>query len=260
MKKLSISRAWDETAAFVKQDFGRLFLISFGLVTLPSVIFQTLAPQPVPGQSPEPGAWMLLIIPAIAFSILGTLTLSVLAVGLERQPADAFARAVRRLLPVLAAIFIFALGVALCALPVLLLLSLFIGQVQTLSALFALLLLLAFAFLWVRMILVTPVGAVESGGPATILKRSWQLTRSHFWQLLGFVAAMLILLLVISLAVTAVFGSVIVLLAGPLEQGSLSTVLIGLLGGLLNAILVLYFTVIIARIYAQLSAGETSGT
>ena len=44
MAKLSITTAWNETAAFVKRDAGPLFLIAFGFAVLPSIILQVLLP------------------------------------------------------------------------------------------------------------------------------------------------------------------------------------------------------------------------
>ncbi len=265
MKKLSIAAAWDESTAFVRRDFGRLFLIAFGLLALPSVMVQAFMPQPAPGQQAEGGAWIaLFMIPAIVISILGSLTIAALAVAPGTQPGDAFARALRRFLPMFGAALLLLVAVLVCALPLLIIAAILSGGTQAESAAGALwtmlILLPVFVFVWVRLMLMTPVGVAEEGGPGAILKRSWALTQGHFWRLLGFAIIFMIIFTVVSLAVLFVGGSIVMLIAGNPQESGLARVLIGLLGGLMNAALLLYFTAMLSRIYVQLRGGETSGT
>jgi hypothetical protein len=117
MAKLSISSAWNETASFVKQDAGTLFLISFGVLALPGILLQVALPHlfggrliMTPGVRPDPGLilhalpwFLLLLIPLVLLHLWGTLTLNVLALGRETIAGAAFARAARRILPVLGA-------------------------------------------------------------------------------------------------------------------------------------------------------------
>jgi hypothetical protein len=106
----------------------------------------------------------------------------------------------------------------------------------------------------------TPVAAAETGGPVSILKRSWRLTSGHTLRLFGFILVVVIVFLVVMLAVSAIFGSVIILAAGQPQDGNLSSVLIALVGGVTNAALGLFLTSMIARIYAQLAADPISGS
>ncbi len=258
MQNLSINTAWNETAAFVKREAGLLFPIAFALIALPAAFFQAMAPRTVPGTTPEPGSWMLLFIPVIVLSMIGTLTLTVLALRPGTVVADALKTAARRFLPVLGAILLLVAAAALASVPLAILLVMFVSQ-AVLTALMALVFLGAFIFLWVRLMLMNPVGAVEPLGPIAIIRRSWALTAGHFWRLFGFVLLMVDLFLVLSFAVSAVGGILIVLVAGAPEPGSLGAVLILLLAALLNTILSVYFTTIIARIYAQLSGFSTNG-
>ena len=69
-------------------------------------------------------------------------------------------------------------------------------------------------FLWTRLLLANPIGAMEPGGPVTILKRSWALTAGRFWQLLGFLILLMIVAIVASGAIAAVGGSLIALTSG----------------------------------------------
>jgi hypothetical protein len=255
MNKLSIATAWEESTAIVRRDFGRLFLIAFGLVSLPGVIFQSMAPQAVPGQQPEPGAWALFIIPVLILSTLGTVTISLLALSSQRQPGDAFARALRRFLPVLGAALLLGVLAALAAIPFLVLVAFVASQPQTAAFSTLVVFFVIFVFLWVRLMLMTAVGAAEEGGAIAILKRSWALTRGHFWRLFGFVMLFIIVFVVLTMAVTFVGGSLIVLVAGNPQEPGLARTLLGLLGGVVNAVVVLYFTVVLARVYVQLSGG-----
>lgn len=260
MKKLSITTAWNETAPFVKRQFGLLFLIAFGLVALPTIILQAAMPTASAGQPPEGGSWMLLIIPVIVLGIVGSLTITTLALGRTSDAREAFSHALRRFVPVLLATLLLGLAAGLVALPVAAILVLLGGDGPGALVLVTVAIILAFVFVWVRMMLLNPVGAVEAVGPVGILKRSWMLTAGRFWKLLGFLIVMVVLFVVVTLAVSAVLGSVIILLAGQPQDGNLTQVLLLLLNGLLNAAFSVFLTVMIARIYAQLADEGMSGS
>lgn len=260
MKKLSIARAWEETAAFVKREPGLLLLISFGLIALPAIILQAATPRVEQGETPELGLWMLLFVPTLIFSILGSLTITVLATGVEHNAGDAFSRALRRFLTILGAAILLAIVAALVAVPLVLIMSLMVRSEASLTFLVGFVIGIAFVFLWTRMMLITPVAAAESGGPVAILKRSWAMTSGHVLKLLGFVFLVVIVSLVIIFAVGAVGGTLIILLAGQPQEGNLSSVLLALLSGITQAIVGLLLTVMVARIYVQLSGEPTSGS
>ena len=260
MTRLSITAAWNETAALVKREGGLFFLVAFGLISLPTVILQAAMPTAAPGQAPEGGAWTLLIIPAIALSIIGSLTITNLALGRAGDARDAFSSGLRRFPVVLAAAFLLGLIAALVALPVAFVLVLVAGTGAGSLALLTAAIVAAFLFVWVRMMLLNPVGAAEPLGPLAILRRSWHLTKGQSLKLLGFVFVLLIVFVVLTVAVAAVFGSVVILLAGQPRDGNLAEVLILLMNGLLNAGLAIVLTVMVARIYAQLVGRPSSGS
>lgn len=260
MKKLSITTAWNETAPFVKRQFGLLFLIAFGLVALPTIILQAAMPAATPGQPPEGGSWMLLIIPVIVLGVVGSLTITTLALARATDAREAFSHALRRFAAVLLATLLLGVAAALVALPVAVILVLLAGTGPGALVLVTLAIVLAFVFVWVRMMLLNPVGAVEPVGPVAILRRSWMLTAGRFWKLLGFLVIMVILFLVVTFAVSAVLGSVIILVAGQPQDGNLTQVLLLLLNGLLNAGFSVVLTVMIARIYAQLAGEGINGS
>jgi hypothetical protein len=217
-------------------------------------------PDAPPGQIPEPGPWMLLIIPVIILSVIGSLTMTLLALGRPNDAGQAFSIAVRRFPVVLAAALLMGLAVALLALPIAVVIVLLAGTEAAALALATLAIGIAFMAVWVRLILLNPVGAVEPLGPVAILRRSWVLTQGHFWKLFGFILVVVIVYLVVTLAVSGVIGSLIVLAAGQPQHGNLSRVLLLLLSGVLNAALGVFLAVVIARIYAQLAGEPTSGS
>jgi energy-coupling factor transporter transmembrane protein EcfT len=104
--------------------------------------------------------------------------------------------------------------------------------------------------------LMTAVTAAENVGPIGIISRSWELTRGHFWKLLGFALLVFVVFMVVSLVVGAIGGIVIVLLAGVPAPGSFAAFLIMLVGALVNMVMTVYFTTLLVRIYVQLTGSS----
>ena len=258
MTALSITTAWNEAMAFVRREFGTLLAIVLGLIALPVVALQLLVPgfNPQAGQEPELNAWMLLIIPAALIGMVGSLVISILAIGREPVVRDAFSLAFRRLLPLIGA----ALLLMCILLPFGLVMAVLWALSPGLAAHGIVLFVLGAIFVWVRLMVINPVAAAEDVGPFDILRRSWELTRGHFWKLLGFMILLIILFVVVAFAVSAVVGILIFVVAGAPDPGSTAHVLMVLVGGLINSVLTLILTVVIARVYAQLAGQPTSGT
>jgi hypothetical protein len=271
MAKLSISAAWNEAAAFVKQEAGTLFLIAFGLMALPGIILQFLLPRWLPmgpmsagpGMTPDPSVflaalpWFLAaIIPILLVSIWGNLVINILALRRESVVGAAFAHAGRRILPLLGALLVLMIAACILIIPMVAMAFTGIrtGHVGWIVLLFFLAW-LALLFIWIRLVLIVPVAAAENEGPIAIIRRSWTLTAGHFWKLLGFFLLLVIVVLVVSLVVGAIGGILIVLVAGRPEAGSVAALLVALLNGIVQAIWTVYFIATIARIYAQLTGG-----
>ena len=268
MAGLSISNAWNETTGVVKRNAQLLFPIAFLLVALPSAMMQAAMPVAQAGAAPEFGLLGLVLIPVVVvLSILGSLAISYLALRPQATGGDALSRGAKRLLPVLGAGVLLIIAFILLSIPFVLLFYVAAGgaaaTAETMGGgafLVMLVWALAFVALWVRLMLITPVAAGEDGGPVAIIRRSWNLTAGHFWKLLGFVVLIAILFLVVTLAITAVGGILIFAIAGTPQPGSVASFLMLLLSAVLNTVVTVYFTSLIARIYAQLSEGCTIGT
>jgi hypothetical protein len=260
MRKVSISQAWDETRAVLGRD-GRLFVsVALALLVLPAVINGLVNPQ---GMSATSAAWwrpvLSLIVTLIA--VAGQLAIIRLALGPSVAVGEAISHGIRRvpiyfvsLLIVIAGLLIASIpfGFALRAAGV----PLQRGAAVPNSApvlIAALLYLALIVFVLVRMMMSGPVASSEEAGPIEIVKRSWQLTGRHFWQLLGFLLVFLVGGLVVIIAVSAAMGTLARLFIGPIEPVTVAGLLIILIQAAVGAALSVVFAVMIARLYLQLS-------
>jgi hypothetical protein len=260
MPKLSISTAWNETAELLRREGGLLYLIAFALISLPAAAYQFLNPQPLPPQGDGPGWMVLLVIPVLLANIIGSLTITILALGRENVVGRAIGLAARRTLPLLGAALIAGIGFAIVCIPFILIgVASWPGHKGLASLAILVVAAIALVF-WAKLLVTTPVAAAEDAGPLTILKRSWKLTAGHFPRLLGFVALAIVLYMVVTLLVMSVGGLLVLALAGQPEPGSMSILLILLIGALVDTALFLCFAILVARIYVQLAGGSASGT
>ena len=271
--KLSITTAWNETAAFVKQEAGALFLIAFGLAVLPGIILQVVAGrlvgsglQMTPGVKPDLGPFLsalpvilLLLIPVLLLSMWANLTINILALRRGTVIGSAFRDAARRILPLLGATLLLVLAAFVVMIPMVVIVGIGSGAPRLgLLALLFFILWLAFVFIAIRLMLMTPVAAAEPLGPIGIVRRSWQLTAGHFWKLLGFLILVMLVFLVFAMVVGAIGGIILALTLGQPTPGTLSSLVLQLLTGVLQAVFIAYFLVLMARIYAQLSGDTVS--
>jgi membrane-anchored glycerophosphoryl diester phosphodiesterase (GDPDase) len=123
------------------------------------------------------------------------------------------------------------------------------------AVIFLILFLAVVFFVAVRMLMTAPVASAEHAGPIAIIRRSWTLTAGHWWHLLGFLLVFFIGAIVTLLAIGAVAGVVAQLLLGSVEAMSPAALLVALVGAVANAAITALFAVMLARIYAQLTAG-----
>ena len=124
--------------------------------------------------------------------------------------------------------------------------------------LLALLYVVAACFLAIRFVLSAAVASAEPAGPIRILSDSWRLTVGHWWRLFAFVILFFIAAIVLMLAAGSAAGVVAGLLFGGIEPMSAGALLLALVQALLNAALTVVFTVMLARIYSQLSGRDAA--
>jgi hypothetical protein len=268
MTKLSLNQAWNETAAFVKREGRLLFPIALLLVALPMTAVRPLMPASGgPGEVPEPGAWLVVLALAIVVGMVGNLAIATLALRSGTSVAEALSNGLRRMPFLLAATLLIILATGAAAFLIILLFAILFGgggsapspeAALRLAATTLIVLLPLGLYVFSRLIFTTPVAAVEQSGPLAIIRRSWQLSRGSVWTLIGFILLVAILFLVINLAVTAVVGILLALAAGPPEPGSLGAILMLIVDALLNTVIAVYMTVMVARLYAQLAGAASA--
>ena len=113
MTKLSLSRAWDEAAAILKRDAGTLYLIGFGLGTLPQLILGALLPAPAAG---TPSVLPLLnLLAVLAIGTAGSIAVTALALGRETIVGRGLALGFRRMPSMLGASLLLAAAFVLVA-------------------------------------------------------------------------------------------------------------------------------------------------
>jgi hypothetical protein len=260
MRKVSISAAWDETKAIIARDGKLLAAVALALVTLPQTILAVVGLPVGPEAKPVSS---LMYFAVVLIGLAAQVALNRLAIGPSTTVGGAIGRGFARLLPLLAAFILF--GIALVLILMLIALPLAgagvitipaAGQPPSPSLILIMLILLALGFAIVQ--LAIPVSAAEVGGPIRLLTRSWHLSRGSYLRLLAFVLFVFVGIVVIGLAVRSVVGSLIILALGNPTAGTMSALLLGLVGGLLQAAFTLVSAVMLARIYVQLAGrGET---
>lgn len=270
MSVLSITRAWNETVAFVRQEARLLFPLAFMLVALPVALMEALAPPPVvAGEAPPAGAWLILLPVVVVTSMIGNIAIAYLAIRSGTSVGEAIGRGARRLLTLLAAaLMLMVAGAVLFFIAAIIVVMLVPGAVQqaqtgtvggamaTATLLTMLLALPILLYFGARLMLMTPVAAAEDSGPLAIIGRSWSLTRPHVWKLIAFMVLVAISVGLLSGVIQMLAGILFAILAGPPEPGSTSRLLVTLVMAGVNMVMTAYLGTLIARIYVQLSGGD----
>ena len=251
MSKLSLSRAWEETTAVLARD-GRLFVaVGLALFVLPGLIVGVTMPQARAGQLPAPGVWLALALIAIVVWLVGQLAVIWLAIRPQVAVGEAIVHGARRIVPYVIAVLIWMLPILIVGSVLSALLKMNASRPPLIAALALIALTILGAFLAVRLVLSSAVASAEHGGPMTILRRSWELSRGNWWRLFVFVLLFWIGALCLVWAVGSVAG-VLVRMAfadvGPLTVGGL---IVTIIGQLLSSVLSIVFFVMLARLYVQ---------
>jgi hypothetical protein len=203
---------------------------------------------------------MVLLPIVLVLAFVGSLAISALALGREAVVGDSIRHGFRRLPAMFGASLLLILAACLVAVPLGLLTGIELNDLIAPTPakagrilLVMLLVLVVALFFAVRLLLLTPVAAAEPIGPVAIILRSWNLTKGHFWKLLGFVLLVSVAGGVVMMVAAMIVGLLITLAAGVPQPGNLSGLLMLLVAGLLNAAFIVVMTTLVARIYVQLA-------
>jgi len=111
-----------------------------------------------------------------------------------------------------------------------------------------------------RVLPLTALAMEERAGPWRLLRRTIELTRGHYWRLLGFFLIFLIASLIIAVAVTVTFGTAVELLIGPSNPMSVSRLVVALVTGLVQGLVLSVYAAMTGKLTLQLLGRSTSGT
>jgi hypothetical protein len=260
--RLSISKAWEETSAFVSRETRLLVPIALALLFLPGVLAGLAAPMK---RSDVPsGGFLLLLCAELLIGVIGQIAIARLALGHREPVGEAIRHAAIRLPALIGSVFLIAVPLTFVILIVgggAAAMAKAGGGNPVLAILVTLLLavlIVATLILALRCLLNTAIAAVETGGPVRLLKRGFALTRGHVLKLLG--AALLLAIGggVAIVALTSITGLGVRLALGDPEPWTVAALLLAVVGAAAQAVFSVLFTVFFARVYAQLAAGETS--
>lgn len=270
--RLSISNAWDEARARLAADGRLLTIVALALIALPAAIGEFLFPvteevraAAIFTRAPSSlGESVVMVIVAV-IGIIGQLAIIRLALGPSLTVGEAIGHGARRALPYIGAALLMLLAVVILAIP---LVGIFVamgvefepgGTLPGPAILVMLLFFVVFLYLAVRMMMTSAVASAEDAGPIAIIKRSWALTRGHWWRLFGFVILFFIGVIILLSAVMLAVNLLIGLVAGPVEPRSAAALIVALIEALVSALATTVFMVMLARIYVQLS-GEPAAS
>lgn len=247
-RKLSVSRAWEETRAVLRQDGRLIVTVALALLVLPGTIVNMVTPRAAQGQLPEPGTWSFVWVLGMLIGLVGHLAIARLALG-GFTVGGAIRQAAARM-P------IYFLSQLLWMLPfaavfVLLLPNLRQQDPSSTAALLFLLTFVIFMFLAVRMLLSLPIASAEAAGPIAILRRSWQLSAGNWWRLFGFLMLFLIGASILVLSTAAMTGLLAEAALGGTGPYSVGALLVSLAGQIVESAAYVILVVMLTRLYLQ---------
>lgn len=269
MANLSVTTAWNETTAFVGRESRLLFPLAFMLVSLPMAVVGAIMPQPAPGQTVEGGLWLVLLPVALLVGLIGNIAISYLALRPATSVGEAIGRGAQRFLPFLGAVLLLVVAGMILLFVVAMVMVMVVPGAAAQSAggtpgpatvaaigLTMLVLLPVLLFFGARLAPMTPVAAAEDGNPFTILSRSWALTSGHALKLIGLLLLIGLTVSILSFAVESIVGLAMLAAFGSIAPGSTGAFLVQLVLAALNMVVTAFVTVLVARIYAQLSGSS----
>ena len=266
--KLSISRAWDETREIFRRDGGLLISVALALIVLPAIVVGIIAP-PEPGV-PASGADQILRIVAALIAIVGQLALIRLALGPSTSVGDSISHGARRFLPAFGAILILIILMAVIIIPLMAVLAMVMGIDPSQMAsrakpgpqvgLLILIMCLVALAISVRFTLISPVASAEAIGPLAIIKRAWNLTKGHYWRILGLVVLLLIAAIFLLMTAGVLGGLLARLFSSDIEPFSVAALIVSLVAGVAQGAFSVLASVMLARVYAQVAGAGAEAT
>lgn len=261
MRRLSISLAWEQTKSCLAADGPLLATVAAAFVALPLVVTGVLMPEGFSATDVD-RLWSGLLLLVVGLLLLvAQLALVRLALSPSVSVGEALAHSVRRLPSYLLAWVVIGIGffiVVTVGAAALIASGVQVSDQQipaspvTWAVMIALIAI--YCVIWVRVIAMTaPIASAESLGALALIRRSWDLTAGNFWRLLGFALLFFVGGVIAVWAVASVTALVVRVLFGAPDPLSVSALILAIVNAVANAAVVTVLTVMLARIYVQLS-------
>ena len=262
--KLEMNRAWNDAVRLLRVSREVTLVIAGAFFFLPYFAFMLLTPDPLAGlrEDATPDGklvaarlwdfyghvwWIVLIV--LIVQAVGMIGLIALLTDRRRPTVGEALRLGGLRMPSYIAAYLLV-GFALAVL--MMVISILAGTTGSaaIGALGVLIVIFAFALLFVRLSLVAPVLAKEGvANPLTGLRRSWALTSRNGWRLFVFFFLLIVAYIVVGLVASMLFGAVFSLLGQEIRQFGDA-----LVTSLLNAAWVTLFLAILSAVHDQLAS------
>ncbi len=274
--RFDMSRAWRDATAMIAANREVMLIVAGVFFFLPNVATSLLIPQVEPSVTQPaptedigqilaqlesqlqaalpPSAMLALFLSGLAQAIGLIALLALLRDDTKPTVGEALKVGIVGLLPYIGAQLLAGLGLGL-AMVVLIGVPAAAG-LGAIAAIFMLAAIPLFAYVMIKISLVSPVIAIEKlMNPVAILKRSWSLTKGNSFRLLGYYVLLLIALLVISMVIGIVFG----LFSALMGTGTAFQLINAVFSGLLSGAATMVLAGVMAAIHRQL-AGPSTGS
>ena len=258
--RLSVGQAWSETKEVLARDGNVIALVALSLLVLPGTLVGLAAPAGTQDSSLAI-RWLAFFVGLL--SIVGQIAISRIALGPPLTVGAAIRTGIIRLPMFIAAFLTWVLPLGLL---ISLLLTLGGADVSNPTAavekpslaigILLLIALLAFIYVALRMLFVTPAAAGSNLGPIGLLKESWRRSHGRVLKLLGILLLLALSFIVLVFGLGSAVSAVVLLLVGQAEPWNFSALLISIVQQVLSAVISVGFAVLLARCYAQVSGSE----
>lgn len=263
MTAFSLGTVWEETIAFLRRESGLLIPVALAVYGPAQLMFnvgtQALAAMRGAGET-VPSWQALLILPGGVLMLLGNLVVSLLVLAPGISVGEAMSAALRRLPTALAAMVLVATAIVAVMLAIVIAATL--GAVTfkadprspVLASQLLVLIMIPVGLLWLRLLLLPTVVAVEPVRAPHAIRRAWRLGRDNVLRLLGILLLMLFLGMVLMMIETFVVGSLTELLKIAAGETGLASVFQMIANAGLEALLSMGLAVYLALVYRMLAA------
>ena len=272
--EFSMNRTWNEAVAMFRANFQLLAIVGGVFVLIPSLLIYMALPDffanlMLAENDPEAIERMMasMLGPLILWGTIGFLAqmigyvAMIVLMGADRPTVgEAIVIGLKAVIPVIAATLLFGLIYLLLALVMALVIgglavALGEGGAAVLGFVLVLALLLVTLYLAIRFVLTMPVIGLERAyNPLKAMVRSWRLTKVVAWRLFAFFLLLFIAYMVLSLVFMGIIGGAI----GAIGGGAGGSFAIGLLNGVVGALVAMIFSAILVSLYRQLAGPGTA--